>query len=143
MKGRSVPAGTARLHVPGTHRKWYRAVRSEPWALPSWFLSPRFVQFSSWRPGVTPPRAGSLAWAMLSLTDTLDFSESGGNFVLGKTGRVCPSQRKGERPGHRPHNGEEAEFVWFLKEHLAPQIGRAHRNPIQRYWSLFGDFGGN
>lgn len=34
----SVSAQT-RLHVPATHRKRYRAVRSEPWALPSHFSS--------------------------------------------------------------------------------------------------------
>lgn len=56
---------------------------------------------------------------------------------------MCLSQRKGKEPGHFPHKGKEAEFIEFLKERLAPQIGRAHRNLIQHYWSLFGDFSGN
>ena len=57
-------------------------------------------------------------------------------------GQACRSQGKGERPGHLPLCGEEAEVIWLLREWLAPRAGRAHGNPRQSYWSLFGDFGG-
>lgn len=63
---------------------------------------PEFVQFSSRRPGAWPLCAGSLVWAMLSLvwamlslTGALDFSESRGNFILGKTGLSVSESEKG------------------------------------------------